>query len=215
MPKIAALMLAACLALSGCTIFKSSHVWDVVTRTHPDVSGAADPSLAYAAHLHRVLAAEGVEHRVVTYQFHYRTLLREESIGSRTAVIYRDDTDPAHPWWLTDERLSRPIWLPNGSVEKQVAFTCRNRVEIVRLRDFSGGADGKRIIPPSRRAADFRTGRAEPLRSVALGPATTAGDAPLGALFRTRHGTPFDPASSLDREKMTALRHALRFSDGR
>lgn len=212
MPRIAFPLLIACLALASCGVLKKSDVWDTVIRNRPNLAGAADPSMAYAAHLHRVLTAKGVEHRVVTYQFQYTTLLREEAIGERTAVIYRDDTNPATPWWITDDRLSRPVWLPNGTVEKQLNHACRARASIVKLRDFPGSHDGKTVVAPDRRTG-FRNGRSEALRPVALGPGPAPSAAGLGDLFERRHGTPFDPASVLDRRKMTALRHEVHLRD--
>ena len=212
MPRIALPLLVACLALASCSVFKKSNVWDTVIRNRPNLAGAADPSVAYAAHLHRVLTAEGVEHRVVTYQYQYTTLLREEAIGERTAVIYRDNTKPSTPWWITDDRLSRPVWLPNGTVEKQLNFVCRARASVIKLRDFPGSDDGKAVLAPERRSG-FRNGRSEALRPVALGSEPRASSGRLDALFQLRHGTPFDPASVLDRQKMTTLRHGVRLRD--
>ena len=51
-----------------------------------------DPSYAYAAKLHEALSARGVEHKVVVYQYHYTTRQNEEALGTRTAVIYCDDS---------------------------------------------------------------------------------------------------------------------------
>ncbi len=193
-------------------MFKKSDVWDTVIRNRPNLAGAADPSMAYAAHLHRVLTAKGVEHRVVTYQFQYTTLLREEAIGERTVVIYRDNSKSSTPWWITDDRLSRPVWLPNGTVEKQLNFVCRTRASVIKLRDFPGSHDGKTVAAPERRTG-FRNGPSEALRPVALEPAPRASRARLDDLFQLRHGTPFDPASVLDRQKMAALRHRVQLRD--
>lgn len=212
MPRIAFPLLIACLALASCGVLKKSDVWDTVIRNRPNLAGAADPSMAYAAHLHRVLTAKGVEHRVVTYQFQYTTLLREEAIGERTAVIYRDNSNPAAPWWITDDRLSRPVWLPNGTVEKQLNQVCRARASIVKLRDFPGSHDRKTVAASDRRTG-FRNGRGEVLRPVALGVEPRNSTADLDGLFQRRHGTPFDPVSVLDRQKMTALRHEVRLRD--
>lgn len=202
----------ASLALASCSILKKSSVWDAVIRNRPDLSGAADPSAAYAAHMHRVLTAEGVEHRVVTYQFHYVTLLREETVGIRTAVIYRDDASPSSPWWVTDDRLSRPVWLPNGPVEKQLNFVCRARAEVLKLRDFPGSHDARTVLGTGRKTT-FRSARESGLGPVALGPSQRAGASRLDEVFQIRHGTPFDPASVLDRQKMTALRHDVQLRD--
>ncbi len=199
------LLLPICLFLAGCTVFRSSRTWETVVRTRPDLSGAADPSAAYAEHLHRVLKARGVEHRVVTYEFRYTSRFREEAIGTRTAVLYRDDTHPTHPWWLADERLARPKWLPNGSVEGQVSFAARHHADVVSIRDYAGSRDGKSTVAAQRSATVFRTSRVAPLRTVALGPDESARHATWESLFRARHGTTFDAESALDRRKMADL----------
>jgi hypothetical protein len=203
------LILPLCLLLAGCTVFRSSRTWNSVIRSRPDLSAEADPSAAYAEHLHRVLKAQAVAHRVVTYQFRYTSRFREEAIETRTAVLYRDDTHSTHPWWLADERLARPKWLPNGSVEQQVTFAARHRAEIVSVRDFGGSHDGKSVIAAKQRAAAFRTSRVAPLRPVALGRESDAGAGRWAALFHSRHGTAFDPGSPVDRRKMTALQRSL------
>jgi hypothetical protein len=202
MPQRLFLLLALTLTLAGCTVFRKSPTWEAVMRTRPRVAEAADPSATYADHLHRQLAARGVEHRIVTYEFGYFTRQHEEAIGSRTAVIYRDDTHPVHPWWLTDERQSRPRWLPNGSVEKQVSFFARGDVKIVQQRHYPARRDGRSAAAVPPRAVAFRAATAAPLRAFAADP-------DLRALFRTRHGTGYDPASALDRGKMIALRHTV------
>ena len=125
MQKSASLTLAACLVLTGCQVFTRSQTWDKVTRTRIDTHGAGDESKAYADALSRELKASHVEHKVVTYQYHYRTRNHEESVGQGTAVIYRDDTHPENPWWIKDETSGRPTWLPNRDVKKQVAFFVR------------------------------------------------------------------------------------------
>ena len=52
---------------------------------------SADPSSSYAEKLHRVLLEQGVEHFVVTYQFHYYSNHTTKRVGTRTAVVYRDN----------------------------------------------------------------------------------------------------------------------------
>ena len=74
MQKPLALSLAVCLGLAGCQIFEKSETWDTVLRVRPgDTIHEPDDSAAYAEKLHRVLLEQGVEHIVVTYQFHYYT----------------------------------------------------------------------------------------------------------------------------------------------
>jgi hypothetical protein len=97
--------------------------------------------------MHRVLSDDAVEHKLVTYQYRYTTRLREEAIGTRTAVIYRDNHSPNYPWWLVDERTRKPVWLPNGDVQKQVQFYAQHHTEIVDVKEFPTGAgSGKSVI---------------------------------------------------------------------
>src|SRR5438552_439092 len=110
MQKSLSVSLAACLTVAGCS--HSPSPWNTVRSVRVDTRDSDDPSAAYAEHLSGVLKSANVEHKVVTYQFHYRTALREEAVATRTAVLYRDDHNPSNPWWLTDERLNKPVWLP-------------------------------------------------------------------------------------------------------
>src|SRR6187455_1897076 len=107
MQKTNLLSLAACLTLAGCS--QPSSPWNTVRSVRVDTRDSDDPSAAYAEHLSGVLKSANVEHKVVTYEYRYRTVLREEAIGTRTAVLYRDDRNPNNPWWLTDERLYKPV----------------------------------------------------------------------------------------------------------
>src|SRR5215213_2792355 len=110
MQKTNLLSLAACLTLAGCS--QSSSHWNTVRSVRVDTRDAEDASAAYAEHLSGVLKSANVQHKIVTYEYRYRTALREEAVGTRSAVLYRDETNPRNPWWLSDERLSKPVWLP-------------------------------------------------------------------------------------------------------
>jgi hypothetical protein len=254
--------LAVCLTLTGCTAFKKSQTWEKVTETRGQrPEGGADPSNAYAKKLHTVLTANKVEHKLVTYQYRYKTRLREEAVGTRTAVLYKDETNPSNPWWLMDERLGKPLWLPNEEVDRQVAFYLRRKADVVEQKAFSGGgeeqtpaqmvASSRPVVSPREPAvtqiakvqrthvspvaiAQARpqgpaavpmgeTAFIHPARfapaphvSVAAAPAPhpafasapTAIEARFDQIFRTYHGTDFDPASPLDRRKMETIRHA-------
>jgi len=145
MQKPLALSIAVCLSLSGCQVFEKSKTWDTVMSVRPgDSFREADPSSSYAEKLHRVLLEQGVEHYVVTYQYHYYTHQYEEALGTRTAVVYRDDVDSRYPWWLKDDRSATPVWLPNGELDKQLSFYCRRPAEIIEKKHYpAGGGSGK------------------------------------------------------------------------
>ncbi|MEP6668199.1 MAG: hypothetical protein ABJF10_03550 [Chthoniobacter sp.] len=145
MQKPLALSIAVCLSLSGCQVFEKSKTWDTVMSVRPgDSFRQADPSSSYADKLHRVLLDQGVEHFVVTYQYHYYTHQYEEALGTRTAVVYRDDADSRYPWWLKDDRTATPVWLPNAEMDKQLSFYCHRPAEIIEKKHYpAGGGSGK------------------------------------------------------------------------
>ena len=283
MQKSISLSLAVCLTLTGCSVFKKSKTWEKVTQAKPDVRAEADPSKAYASQLHRDLAKDNVEHKVVTYQYRYKTRLREDAVGVRTAIVYKDNTNPANPWWIMDERLGKPVWLPNGQLDKQVAFYLRRDAEIVEQHDFTTGEGGSPAIavpaaaptqgtaiarasrakqapnapvtviaraksqpartqpakpqaapqaapeppsavvsieplpaPPQERVPWIRPARFAPVNSAAssLEVEPLAAPSDVAGLFREKHGTNYDPASHVDREKMQLLRHEAHLRDG-
>ena len=204
MSKPLALSIAACLAFTGCSVFHKSPAWARVVGTRISLAREGDVSRAYADGLHRELKAGRIKHKVVTYQYNYRSRLREDATAERTAVLYRDDAHPKYPWWLKDETSGRPLWLPNGSLEQQLRFYVGRDVEIVDPGRMSGG-DGKRIVAPAR----------EWHRRVAHTPRLTlppVAEAPRGLnpdeVFRDAHGTEFDSSRASDREKMNALLRA-------
>jgi hypothetical protein len=140
MQKTLAFALALCLSLTGCQVFEKSRTWETVVSVRPgDACRQADPSSYYAEKLHHVLAQEGVEHIVVTYQYHYYTHQYEEALGTRTAVVYRDDANSSYPWWLKDDRTNTPVWLPNGDLNKQLLFYCRRKAEVIGKQVYPGG----------------------------------------------------------------------------
>jgi hypothetical protein len=219
---------AAAIVLAGCG---ASPTWTRVRAVHVDTRDAADPFAAYAGQVSASLRAAGVQHKVVTYQFRYRTELREEAIATRTAVIYRDGNDPKNPWWLAEDRLRAPVWLPGNDLNRQLSFHVRRPAEVLSVEE----GDGKGVIEseddsvqiarrssapergatpgwfqrlfarhtqPAPRAIEVVPPRLSPARTV---PTDSTPDTSALALFRARHGTAFDPASITDRLKMEAL----------
>ena len=244
------LAIAAGLALAACEGSKQKTTWEKVRETRPDKVTSADPGEAYATKLHKVLTNEKVQHKVVTYQYRYKTRMRDEAVGTHSAVLYRDDSDPRNPWWLMDERVGKPVWLPGEDVGKQVAFYLRRTAQVVEQQEFSGGepeAAGTMIAKntPAVRpgeSAVTRIARAKkaPVRDTAVAQATPAAQqtestpfirparfapathevnipftnsAPAESryddIFRRAHGTDYDPASMIDRQKMETIKHAL------
>ena len=189
MSKPITLSLIACFAFTGCSLFQKSPTWDRVVRTRVSLPRDGDASRIYAEGLHHELKAAGVEHKVVKYQYRFRSRLREDAIAESTAVIYRDDSNATYPWWIKDERSGRPTWLPNASVQQQIRFYVGRDVEIV---GPEAGYGEKRIV------------RMESRPRRASGTVATGGSSPEG-IFRDAHGTAFNRNSAVDRAKMLAL----------
>ena len=163
MQKIASLLVGACVILTGCS--QPSSPWRTARAVRVDTRDSDDPSAAYAEHLSGVLKTAHVEHKIVTYEYRYRTALREEAIGTRTAVIYRDDKNPNNPWWLMDESLSKPVWLPGEDENRQVSFYMQKPATVVSTTTI-GGEDGKRVIaaPDAFASPERMVARLEPVR---------------------------------------------------
>jgi hypothetical protein len=164
MQKPLALFIAIGLALTGCQVFERSPTWEAVVSVRPgDCFRQPDPSSYYAEKLHGVLVEQGVEHYVVTFQFHYQTHQYEEAVSTRTAVVYRDNVNERYPWWVKDERTESPFWLPNGDLDSQLSFYCRRKVEVLEKQFYPAhGGTGKSSVSLVRPAA------ATPRRSVAV-----------------------------------------------
>jgi hypothetical protein len=221
---------AAAIFLAGCG---ASPTWSRVTAVRVDTRDAADPSTAYAEQVSAVLKTSGVEHKVVTYQFRYRTPLREEAITTRTAVIYRDGSDSRNPWWLAEYRLRIPHWLPGNDLGRQISFHVHGPAEVLTV-DEHEEREGKKVIGSedgavriakrasvrqpddspgwfrqlfARHTPAQRTSGTRPARLSPVRAARSVGtpDARALALFRSRHGSAFDGASINDRVKMEAL----------
>ena len=235
-------VLAASLALCGCSIFQRSPAWESVVASRAQYgSGSVDAKDSYLEHLHRVLSGAGVEHQLVTYQFHFHNAYREESVETAKAILYRDETTPRNPWWIMDEFHHVPVWLPNAELKAQLGFFTQQTVEVVTVQQYpAAGVERRdartapaphRLVTHTAREKKFRalfaagTTRTKAERSakapVDSDPLTTsvlsehsaaageASDARAAALFRTAHGTQFDPGSSVDRSKMNELRRQL------
>jgi hypothetical protein len=146
LPVVFLVCCAICFALAGCQVFKRSNTWEKVTKVRGTRDLDPDASEKYASRLHDVLKADAVEHKVVTYQYRYTTRLREEAVSTRTAVLYKDKATPGSPWWLMDDQLEKPVWLPNAQVERQVEFYLHQPAQVVAQSDFGGGDAGKSVI---------------------------------------------------------------------
>ncbi len=148
MQKPLALSIAFCLGLTGCHVFEKSETWNQVVKVRPgETTLDPDPSHEYAAKLHAGLMERGIAHKVVVYQYHYTTRHHEEAVGTRTAVVYRDDSSGIYPWWLKDDRLNNPFWLPNGDLDKQISFYIRRKAEVIEAKEYpAGGGSGKSAL---------------------------------------------------------------------
>lgn len=137
------LSLAACLVFTGCGALHRSPTWETVISTRVDTRDSGDPSATYAEQMSGVLKSSNVEHKVVTYEFRYRTRLREDAMDTRTAVLYRDDAGGRNPWWLVDNVSRTPVWLPGENVEKQLEFYLHRPATVLTVNGVSASGDGK------------------------------------------------------------------------
>lgn len=137
---------AVTVLLAGCSGLQKSEVWNRVVNAPRTTSGKGDRSSNYAGGLHSELMKAQVPHKVVTYRYPFSSKLYGHGTAERTSVIYRDDRSASNPWWLMDEQLSRPLWLPNLTVERQVNFFLRRPATVVSLREYMTG-DSKAVVP--------------------------------------------------------------------
>lgn len=217
MRSTSALLLALCLLSAGCGGLRRSKGWETVISTRVDTRDAADPSAAYAEQLSAALKAAGVEHKIVTYEFRYRTRLREDAIETRSAVLYRDAGSSRDPWWLADGHSGDPVWLPGSDLDKQLEFYLHRPATVLSVDGSPAGSDGKRQTaePGLDRPSFFarlwpvrKTERSRKFPAPAQpAPASKFSERQL-AIFRAHHGSTFDPASVIDRVKMERLVHA-------
>lgn len=177
MQKSIVFSLAICLGLAGCQVFEKSETWNQAVKVQPGESKRdPDPSRAYAAKLHEVFAGLGIEHKVVVYQYRYTTRRREEAVGTHTAVVYRDNSNPRYPWWLKDDRSVEPFWLPNGHLGKQISFYLQRDATVIEEKEYPArGGSGKASVAAEHRAPASRIAR--PSQS----PAAVARIAPAAA----------------------------------
>ena len=133
------------LLLVGCHATKSD-VWQKVISTPHSTGDAEGKSRAYAAELHTTLLRAGIAHKVVTFQFRYSSKYTISGSAERTAIIYSDPAETKHPYWVMDDHLTSPVWLPEESVERQVSFYLRRPATIVSVSDFPAN-DGKSVVP--------------------------------------------------------------------
>jgi len=185
MQKPLTLSVALCLSLTGCQVFVKSKTWNAVVSVRPgDSFRQADPSAYYAEKLHQELLDQGVEHYVVTYQYHYYTGHYEEALGTRTAVVYRDEADSRYPWWLKDDRTATPFWLPAGELNAQLSFYSRRKAEVIEKKHYPAHGGGKEVVTPRRPAQNKApkthvVERSEPVTKIQRTLFTASGSKPL------------------------------------
>jgi hypothetical protein len=136
MHKLLAFAIGLVAALSGCSATQKTQTWATVKAVRHPQPGIPDRARAFAGELHTTLAHSGVEHKIVTFTFRYSGKYDMNRLAESTAVIYRDSGTPAHPWWLIDEDLSNPLWLPTESPQCQIGFRLHRPATIVKVEEF-------------------------------------------------------------------------------
>lgn len=160
------------LLLAACHSTKTDTWQKVVSAPH-SIGDDKDRSRAYAAELHTTLLRAGIAHKVVTFQFKYSSRYTINGTVERTAIIYSDPAESKHPYWVMDDHLTTPVWLPEESVERQMDFYLRRPTTIVSVSDFPAG-DDKAVKPlektHGRKAA---VSRIQPAKPAATAPPKT------------------------------------------
>jgi hypothetical protein len=142
------------LLFASCHGTQRSRAWEIVRASRHPGPGERNRSATYAGELHKTLEKSGIGHKIVTFKFRYYSRLTLNTVGEETAVIYRDDSNAARPWWLMADYLWAPVWLPNQEISSQVAFSVRRPATVVKVEDLS--AAPPKTLPkagPSRRSA--------------------------------------------------------------
>jgi len=136
MHKLIAFAAGIAAFLTGCQSPQTTQTWRTVKAVRHAAPAVENRDSAYARELHKTLQHAGVEHKIVAFTFKYTTRYNLDRDGSGTAVIYRDSATPSHPWWLMDERLFSPVWLPDESIERQVGFYLVRPANVVNVEEF-------------------------------------------------------------------------------
>lgn len=169
------------LSLAGCHTPAKTDAWRKVVDIRKQAGDSGDRSSAYAADVHAVLKEARIEHKVVTFEYQWTSRYSGDQSAQRTVVLYRDPQTPKHQWWLADEPLRTPVWLPDASIERQVAFYVRRPATVVETRDF--GTDAKEVKPLEKPHRKTATTRIEP-------PAKPAPKPKAEAVEQTERKTP-------------------------
>ena len=140
----------ACLLIAGCAGQKSA-TWERVVNAPRTTSPTGNRSAVYAGGLHAELTKARVPHKVVTYNYPFRSKFDGAGTAQRTSVIYCDKSSGANPCWLMDEMLMRPVWLPTQPVPQQISFFLRRPAKVVTLREYCTN-DGKAVAPEERKS---------------------------------------------------------------
>lgn len=153
MTKTAAILAGTAILVGGCHSSKQSETWRRVTHAPHPASEAGEADRVFAADLHRILLASHTPHKIVTAEFSYLGDYARDGVTQRTVVVYRDDGKKGENWWLMDERLNTPFWLPSEPLDKQISFYLTRPVKLVNVSDFSDPDHTKMVLPLDQKTA--------------------------------------------------------------
>ena len=199
--KQQSLLILSLFLLTGCGLFQSSELQVEVSKARHSEAKNEDATET----VRKLLVARNIHHKVV--QFRYNVSARplivplgnagfssvraplawlplKAVIRERKGIIYRDDTHRGKPWWYIDRKVRRPIWLPSSSVEHQLTFAMKRRIDLLQIMEFD----------PTLKSLNTNDSSEKSFWNLK---------------FRKAHGTDFNPQSMMDLAKMGALVSAV------
>jgi hypothetical protein len=201
MTKVAILTGTVAILVAAC--HPSSHTDTrrrVLAVPHP-TREAGEPDRVFAADLHHTLLARHVPHKVVTVEFPYQDDFHRISTARHTVVVYRDASKKGESWWLMDERLNVPVWLPNEPLERQISFYLARPATVVSVSDFT--EDHSKIILPLDQAEPRRSGTST-IQRADLGAGNGPAAKPAGKASKPAGGASAPKAKSPSAESKIA-----------
>lgn len=156
--RLILLSLGLCGFLNSGCLATRSEAWKIAV--HPlEGKLQTDECLPYALALNREFTKAGIPHEVAYIQWRsgYNSSKRGE-VGLHAIVLYKDDANPAFPWWGVDNE-NEPVWLKaQNALAAAYEFGYSTGVDYVRVESIGGEPRtklgsillGKKVKPAGR-----------------------------------------------------------------